>query len=154
MVGQFKAEKLTNRKAVRTFPGDSALALDPFKVANQEDAKIDAGWNPGATTDLAVVGTTELLDPSIETRTFQQLIEFRVEAGSVRTGQIYSGDEQVLLLNGLASTKGNLAIFHSDCVDRHRFTRNRAFQRAFKVYARERCPSLMNGSILIDLNFK
>jgi hypothetical protein len=45
VVGQLEAKELTNRKAVNALPGDSALGLDTFEVANQEHAKKDAGWN-------------------------------------------------------------------------------------------------------------
>jgi hypothetical protein len=87
VVGQFEPEELTNRKAVSASPSDPALGLDPFKIANKEHAKVNARWNPGATTDLAVVGNAELLDPSIEACLLKQLIEFRIECVSVRTGR-------------------------------------------------------------------
>ena len=50
---------------------DAALGFDPFKIADQKHAKIDSGRNPRAATDLAVVGSTVLLDPIIETRFFK-----------------------------------------------------------------------------------
>jgi hypothetical protein len=117
-------EELTNRKAVDTSPSDSTLGLNLFKIADQEHAKEDAGWNPGATADLAVVGSAELLDPSIEACFFKKLIELRLECVSLGTEQIYNGDEQILLLYGLASTKDHRALLHGDCVDRHQVPRN------------------------------
>jgi hypothetical protein len=81
-----------------------------------------------------MVGSTELLDPCIDACLFKQLIEFRVKCVSVRMGQIQSSDEPVLLLNGLASTKGHLALLHGDCVDRNSVARNQTFYWAAKLF--------------------
>src|SRR5215470_18114531 len=45
---QHQAEKVAQRKRIGSAPGDPALGVDAFEVANQQQSEIDPGGQAGA----------------------------------------------------------------------------------------------------------
>jgi len=72
------AQKAPQSQTVRTTPGNAALAVQTFKVADKEHPEINPRRNPGTATVLIVFGT-EPLGEVIEAGLGQHLIDFAVK---------------------------------------------------------------------------
>lgn len=103
-VGQIRAEELAQRTAVRTAPGDAALTVDPFKVADEEHAEVRAGRNRGPST-LFVVRLTQSFDKAVESGFGEHRVELGIERMRRRFGQRRHGNEQIALLGGAFSQR-------------------------------------------------
>src|SRR4029077_12434036 len=96
---QRRAQKLAQRKAVGTPPGDTTLAANSFEVTHKQHAKVDAWRNAGlaAFLFLSVVRLTPLLDPRIDIRLGQQACQLPIERVPRGPRQLVRRDEERLL---------------------------------------------------------
>src|SRR5260370_34154923 len=100
LFAQRNAQEFPERKAVSTPPGDSALAADPFEVADQQHSKVDARRHARLAPLflLLVVLLTAALEPRVEAGLAQQLVQLLVEWMPLRPRKLVGCDEERLLL--------------------------------------------------------
>jgi dihydrofolate reductase len=73
------AEKVAQRKRIGSAPGDPALGVDAFEVANQQQSEIDPGGQAGAAHRGGVEAGTLRFDEGVEAVLSQQLIQPTIE---------------------------------------------------------------------------
>jgi hypothetical protein len=76
--GQHQAEKLAQRKRIRCPPGDRALSVQPFEVADQQQTKVAAGWQTGPPF-VRIQSPAQPLDEPVEVVRVEDLIQPLVE---------------------------------------------------------------------------
>ena len=92
-------QELPQRKAVRTPPGDAALAIQVLEVADQEHAEVHTRRNAGL-APLLLLGVILLaapLDPIVEMGLRQQLIQLLIKRVAGRLGQLRRRNKQCFL---------------------------------------------------------
>jgi len=96
-VVETEAEETGQRATVSTPPGDAALRVDPFEVADEQHAKVNAGRNPGASGFGGVVRLAGLFNPAIEVTLVEQFVELVVEDVPRNIGERVGFDPELLL---------------------------------------------------------
>src|SRR5277367_6524761 len=93
------AQECPQRQTVRAAPGDAALAVEPFEVADEQHAEVDARRQARLTAFLFafVEDGTASLDPAVEVGLSQQRVELLIEGVACRRCELVRRDEQRFL---------------------------------------------------------
>jgi hypothetical protein len=85
------------RKTVATSPGDPTRRPDALKTSHQQHAETGAWWDRGPAQVAVVIRTALLLDPTIQPRLRENLIEFSIEDMPFGFRQVGGGHPHLLL---------------------------------------------------------
>ena len=102
---QRHVEKLPQRKAIATTPGNAPLRADTFKIADQQHPKISAWWNAWAAHRVVIMLLAKRLDEFVETSFGEQLIELAIENVTFGSRQSRRLDPHFLLTLLLAASQ-------------------------------------------------
>ena len=93
-----KQQKLSQAQAVGTPPLDPALAVDPFKIPDQQHPKIPTRRKrPAAARLRGIVRAAKTLNERIELRQAEDFLQAIVERMALRTRQLRPAQQQVAL---------------------------------------------------------
>jgi hypothetical protein len=95
---QPQAQEMAYRQRVRRSPGDPALRVEAFEIADQQQAEVPAGGEAGPPHHWRVKRPTLVLDKLIEPRGIEDLIQPHVERMARRHRQLGRGNPQRRLL--------------------------------------------------------
>ena len=84
---QHESEKLAQRKRIGRSPGNRALRIQTFEVADQQQPEVTAGRQAGPAL-VGIEPLTEPLDEAVEVVLIEHLIESRVEGVAGTAGQV------------------------------------------------------------------
>lgn len=92
-----EAQEFTQRQTVGTAPFEATFAVDTFKVADQQHAKVAARRQRWATTARRIFRGTLRLDESVEVRRDQHRLQLVVESVTRRAGHLRPCHQHVRL---------------------------------------------------------
>jgi len=93
-----QAQEMAHRQRVRRPPGDPALRVQAFEIADQQQPKVPAGGQAGPSHHRRIERTTLRLDEPVEARGIEDLIQPYVERVPRRHRELGRGDPQRRLL--------------------------------------------------------
>src|SRR5437867_3823850 len=93
-----QAQKVAYRQRVRCPPGDPALRVEPFEIADQQQAEVPARREAGPSHHRRIERPTVLLNEAVEACSLEDLVQAHVERVPRRHRELGRGDPQRRLL--------------------------------------------------------
>jgi len=90
-------EEAPQRQRIGDAPGDGALGIEAFEVADEQATEVDAGGQRGPAERFGVEGSAELFGVRIEAVLVEQRVELGVERVRRRARQVGCGQEEIFL---------------------------------------------------------
>src|SRR5580658_3569885 len=91
------AQERGERSAIAATPGDATLRRDAFEVADENHAKVDAGWNRRPPDLGSIERLAAFFDPAVELGLGQNVVQFLIKGMPRRFRQLGGSDPQPLL---------------------------------------------------------